>query len=221
MFKIKICGITSAADAGLAATAGADAIGLNFYPPSPRSLTIDEAQEICGQVPGSLKRVGVFVNHQESEIRQHVEILTLDAVQLHGDEPADLVRALHPIPVIRAFRCENGGLSQVREAIHCFRQSGPIPAAVLVDAHVPGQYGGTGQVLPWHQLDLVDGGLDGIPLVLSGGLTADNVAIAIRQARPWAVDTASGVESEPGDKDPDLVARFITQAAAVFSELEG
>ena len=79
----------------------------------------------------------------------------------------------------------------------------------------------TGYLLPWDQLDLIDGGLDGIPLVLSGGLTADNVASAIRQARPWAVDTASGVESEPGDKDPDLVARFVTQAAAVFSELEG
>ncbi len=221
MFKIKICGITSSGDASLAATAGADAIGLNFYPPSPRSLTIDQAQEICGQVPASLTRVGVFVNHQESEIRQHVEILTLDAVQLHGDEPDDLVRALHPIPVIRAFRCDDGGLSRVREAIHRFRQSGPVPAAILIDAHVPGQYGGTGQVLPWDQLNLVDGGLEGIPLVLSGGLTADNVASAIHQARPRAVDAASGVESGPGQKDPDLVVRFVAQAAAGLSELEG
>ena len=135
MFRIKICGITSSDDAQLAATAGADAIGLNFYPPSPRSLTIEQAREICQQVSGSLQRVGVFVNHGEAEIRQHVETLMLDAVQLHGEEPAGLIRALHPIPVIRAFRCRDQGLSQVREALESFRQSESLPAAVLVDAN--------------------------------------------------------------------------------------
>jgi len=221
VFRIKICGITSSDDAQLAATAGADAIGLNFYPPSPRSLTIEQAGEICRQVSGSLQRVGIFVNHGEAEIRQHVETLMLDAVQLHGEEPAGLIRALHPIPVIRAFRCRDQGLSQVREALESFRQSESLPAAVLVDAHLPGQYGGTGQVLDWQQLDPVDGRVDGCPLVLSGGLNAENVGSAIRQARPWAVDTASGVESGPGRKDPDLLARFVEQALTVFSELEG
>jgi len=221
VFRIKICGITRAADALLASDLGADAIGLNFYPPSPRSLTMDQAEEICQQVSGTLQRIGVFVNQGEDEIRRCVESLQLDAVQLHGDEPAELIKALHPIPVIRAFRCKEPGLAEVRSVLKALGQQQSMPAAVLLDAHLTGQYGGTGKVLDWQQLDPVDGTIDGCPLILSGGLTAENVGTAIRQARPWAVDTASGVESEPGRKDPGLLARFVEEAQAAIDGLSG
>ena len=219
MFQIKICGITTAADALLAAEAGADAIGLNFYPPSPRSLVFEQAEEISRQVSGMLLRVGVFVNQDEEEIRRCVESLQLEAVQLHGDEPASLIRTLHPIPVIRAFRCQEPGLAKVRETVEDYRQQQSIPAAVLLDAHLAGQYGGTGTVLDWQQLDSVDGTVGGCPLILSGGLTAENVGTAIGQVRPWAVDTASGVESEPGRKDPELLLQFVQQAKAAMASL--
>ncbi len=219
MFRIKICGITSSADALLAAEAGADAIGLNFYPPSPRSLTSEQAGEICQQISGTLQRIGVFVNQGEDEIRHCVESLQLDAVQLHGDEPAELIKALHPIPVIRAFRCQEPGLAEVRTSLDALGKIEAMPAAVLLDAHHPGQYGGTGRVLDWQHIDLVDGMIDGCPLILSGGLTPRNVGTAIQQARPWAVDTASGVESEPGHKDPELLRQFMAEAQAAIAAL--
>ena len=200
--------------------AGADAIGLNFYPPSPRSLTIEQAGEIC-QVSGTLQRIGVFVNQGEDEIRRCMESLQLDAVQLHGDEPAELIKALHPIPVIRAFRCKEPGLAEVRNALEALGKMQAMPAAVLLDAHLAGQYGGTGKILDWQQLDPGEGPVDGCPLILSGGLTAENVGTAIRQARPWAVDVASGVESEPGCKDPELLARFVEEAQAATAGLSG
>jgi phosphoribosylanthranilate isomerase len=221
VFQIKICGITRPADARLAAQAGADAIGLNFYPPSPRSLTWEQAEEICQQISGSLQRIGVFVNQGEDEIRHCVESLQLDAVQLHGDEPAELIKALHPIPVIRAFRCQEPGLAEVRKSLDALGKIEAIPSAVLLDAHLPGQYGGTGRVLDWQQLDPVDGTIDGWPFILSGGLTPKNVGTAIRQARPWAVDTASGVESKPGHKDPELLRRFVAEAQAAMAALSG
>ena len=219
MLRIKICGITRPADARLAVQAGADAIGLNFYAPSPRSLTLEQAQEICQQLEDNVQRVGVFVNHSEDAIRLHVEELQLDLVQLHGDEPAELIQALQPLDVIKACRCRNPGLDDARQLLAECREREALPAAMLLDAHVPGEYGGTGQVLEWQQFGHLDGALDGCPLILSGGLTADNVATAIEQARPRAVDTASGVESEPGLKDADLLARFIDEAQAAFSEL--
>ena len=213
VFCIKICGITSVADALLAAEAGADAIGLNFYDKSPRYVTAERAKEICDALPPGITKVGVFVNSLPNGIVATVQRVGLDAVQLHGDEGPELLVALGKLPAIKAFRCQGSTLDRVQ----AFLGHGPDSTrlvAVLLDAHAPGTYGGTGQVLDWKGLRGERAKLQGLPLILAGGLTPQNVAEAIRLARPDAVDTASGVESAPGQKDPAKVRAFIVAAKA-------
>lgn len=213
MFCIKICGITSVADALLAAEAGADAIGLNFYDKSPRYVTAERAKEICDALPGGVARIGVFVNSLPQGIIATVNRVGLNAVQLHGDEGPDFLAALAKLSVIKAFRCKESTLDRVKAFLDlCLDTS--VPSAVLLDAHAPGNYGGTGQVLDWKGLRGERAKLQGLPLILAGGLTPQNVAEAIRLARPDAVDTASGVESAPGQKDPAKVRAFIVAAKA-------
>ena len=211
MFRIKICGITSVEDALLAAEAGADAIGLNFYERSPRYVTTEVAQEICRVLPARVAKVGVFVNSLPKGIVASAQRVGLDAIQLHGDEGPDFLGALGKLPVIKAFRCRESTLNSVRAFLTlCPEPSFPI--AVLLDAHASGAYGGTGQVLDWQRLHAERPHLLGLPLILAGGLTPQNVAEAIRAARPDAIDTASGVEVSPGKKDPAKVRAFISAA---------
>jgi phosphoribosylanthranilate isomerase len=211
VFRIKICGITSVEDALLAAEAGADAIGLNFYERSPRYVTTERAKEICLALPAGVAKVGVFVNSLPKGIAAMAERVGLDVIQLHGDEGPDFLGSLGKLPVIKAFRCRESTLNSVRAFLTlCPEPSFPI--AVLLDAHAPGSYGGTGQVLDWRRLQAERHQLLGLPLILAGGLTPQNVAEAIRVARPDAVDTASGVEVSPGKKDPAKVRAFISAA---------
>ena len=213
MFRIKICGITSVEDALLAAEAGADAIGLNFYDKSPRYVTAEKAKEISDALPAGVAKVGVFVNSLPKGIIATVNRVGLTAVQLHGDEGPDFLAGLGKLPVIKAFRCKESTLDSVKAFLDlCGESSQPI--AVLLDAHAPGNYGGTGQILDWAGLARERNKLLGLPLILAGGLTSQNVAEAISLARPDAVDTASGVESAPGKKDPEKVRPFVAAAKA-------
>jgi len=210
MFRVKICGITSVDDAQIACAAGADAIGLNFYSGSPRYCHPDRAKAIAASVPGVCK-VGVFVNASAEEICQIAENVRLDLVQLHGDETPELLRSIRPLGVVRAFRVSDD-LSSASEYLRQCHALMCVPRMLLVDAAKPGQYGGTGDTLDWNWLGRNRVHLGGLPLVLAGGLNAENVATAIDAARPWGVDTASGVESSPGQKSPARVRAFVAAA---------
>jgi phosphoribosylanthranilate isomerase len=207
--RIKICGVTTPEDAGTAVRLGADAIGLNFHPPSPRFISLVTAAEIIGELPASVEVVGVFVNQPLAQIVAEMGALSrLAAVQWHGQErePASACS----LPLIAAFGVQDEKSLQAigRYLDHC-RALGRLPAALLVDAHVPGQHGGTGQRAPW---ELLASFRPGVPVILAGGLTPENVAEAVRIVRPDAVDVASGVESARGRKDADKMRRFIDNA---------
>jgi len=188
-----------------AADAGADAVGLNFHAPSPRYLDPHVAAPLIRALPPFLTAVGVFV---EQPVRQMCALayqLGLGSVQWVGREPP--LEDTYPFGLIAAFRVQQAvDLDAIRAYVERMRTAGRAPAAVLIDAHVAGQYGGTGQTAPW---DLLTGFDPGVPLILAGGLTPENVAEAIRIVRPYGVDVASGVESRPGRKHPEKVRRFV------------
>jgi phosphoribosylanthranilate isomerase len=219
MFRIKICGITRIEDAAVAAEAGADAIGLNFYAKSPRCVSLETAATIAQAVAGGPLVVGVFVNASAAEIAQAVASVPLGAIQLHGDEQPEFVDELPPgVPVIRAARIGTAGLAEAaayRDA--CVAAGRPL-AAVLLDASVkvqPGEevvYGGSGHRLDWPRVAAERGVLASTPVILAGGLTPVNVAEAISVSRCDGVDTASGVESSPGVKDHEMVRAFVAAA---------
>jgi phosphoribosylanthranilate isomerase len=217
MFRIKICGLTSAEDAALVAAAGADAVGLNFYPQSPRFLAPPAAERIVEALPRGVVKVGLFVNAAADEICRTFDRLGLDLVQLHGDEPPGLLAQLGDRPVMRAFRVGPDGLAPVERYLAECGRLGCLPRLVLVDAHVRGLYGGSGKLADWDAIRHypADGSLP--PLVLAGGLSPENVGEAVRTVHPAGVDTASGVESSPGRKDPALVRRFVAAALDAFA----
>lgn len=199
MTRVKICGVTRVADALHAAHAGADAIGLNFYPRSPRCVSRETAAAIAAALPEGVCRVGVFVDAGREEIAAVAATVGLDAIQFHGDEPRALCAGWDR-PTIKAVRVDG---PQALAAAADY----PVDY-LLADAHVVGLPGGTGRRVPvaW---------LVGVPsqrLILAGGLTPETVAEAVRAVRPAAVDVASGVESAPGIKDPEKVERFIANA---------
>ncbi|MEO8493595.1 MAG: phosphoribosylanthranilate isomerase [Planctomycetota bacterium] len=219
MFKIKICGINSVKDAQLVGLAGADAVGLNFYDQSPRYVNLDTAQKVIGVLRPNVKRVGLFVNSAADDINRIAEQLQLDYIQLHGDEPPELLAELSERPIIRAFRFGEAGADEIARFLEACG-SGRRPDAILVDALKPGEYGGTGEVVDWDAVSNARGVLGGLPLVLAGGLTPFNVANAVAKVRPDAVDTASGVETRPANKDPMLVRAFVNAAKKAFQQLE-
>jgi len=220
VFRIKICGITSVADATTVARTGADAIGLNFYSKSPRCADLRRAEEVAMALPTGVRKIGLFVNSTAAEVVRVYEHLGLDVIQLHGDEPPEMLALLRPRPVIRAFRCGDAGFGPLFEYMNECRLHGYSPQAVLIDSYQPGRYGGTGQVTDWTRIPELRKELANIPVILAGGLRPENVAEAIRVARPTAVDTASGVESSPGVKDEDLVREFVNNATAAFDRLK-
>jgi len=201
MVRVKICGITSLADARTAIDAGAFAIGLNFHPSSPRRVEIAQARAISDGLPSDIWRVGVFVDRDRGAIEQIVREAGLTALQFHGNETPEFCRGWD-VPVIKVVR------ARVRSDVDRLRAY-PVEL-VLVDAYVEGTPGGTGERFDWSLLD----GFERERLILSGGLNPDNVAEAVRTVGPWAVDVASGVESRPGVKDPEKVKRFIRDAQA-------
>ncbi len=216
MFRVKICGITTVADAAEAVKAGADAIGLNFFKGSPRYVSPEIAARITDSLPVEIAKVGVFVNLPISEIIAIVAKSGLTAVQLHGDEPPEYVRQLAPRSVIKAFRLQRGQLQTIEEYLDQCLLLGASPIAILLDAYEPGQFGGTGKAADWP-LAVEYSHIGGAPpLVLAGGLRPDNVRDAIRCVKPAAVDTASGVELAPGKKDPAKMAAFASAAQAAL-----
>lgn len=219
MFQIKICGITRPEDARQAAAAGADAIGLNFYPRSKRYVSPELAREIAAELPAEVARVGVFVNATAEEIFDVADAVPLDWIQLHGDEPPGFLPQLAGRRVIRALRCGSEGITPLAEYLEYCESLEAPPAAVLVDALTSdGEYGGTGVQAPWDLLAGSRTWLLGKPLILAGGLVPENVAEAIVHVRPLAVDTASGVESSPGIKDAARMREFVATARKAFEQ---
>jgi phosphoribosylanthranilate isomerase len=196
--RVKICGVTCEEDAELALGFGADMIGLNFYPPSPRSLTLEQARGIRLVIGNRCQVVGVFVNAARSYIDQRMRELRLDYLQFHGDEDDDAL-AGWPVRVIRAIR-QKGAVSA--DAIERCKAD-----YVLLDTWHPQLFGGTGRTRSLEGL----GGLALGHVILSGGLSPENVAQAA-SLRPYAVDVASGIESAPGIKDPAKLRSFILNA---------
>jgi phosphoribosylanthranilate isomerase len=211
MVRIKICGVTTPEDARMAADAGADAVGLNFYPKSPRYVTPIQAAAVVRALPPFTATVGVFVGMPMRQVCAIAFQLGLRAVQTYDNEPP--TEDPFPFAHTPAFRVKDAaGLDHVRRFVEVATALGRRPAAVLIDSHVEGQVGGTGQKAPWELLIGFD---PGVPIILAGGLTPENVAEAIAVVKPWAVDVASGVESAPGHKDYAKVSRFVKIARNV------
>lgn len=205
--RVKICGVTTVEDGRECANAGAEWIGLNFYPPSPRCLDMARAASIVMALPRSATPVGVFVNRPAAEVAAIAQKLRLRTVQLHGKEPPEDLVVLAHLQLIKAFRL--GRPSDWQLVIDYLGRAevlGRVPDAILIDAFVPGQAGGTGASVDSEVLDH----LPPFPrIILAGGLTPENVAAKVARVQPWMVDVASGVESTPGRKDPVKVAKFI------------
>jgi phosphoribosylanthranilate isomerase len=199
--RIKLCGITTLDDAQMAVEVGAWAVGCILWPRSPRVCDPAEAARIATAVRRRVQVCGVFVNQHLDEVTELVDALGLTMVQLHGDEgPAycSEVARRTGAKVVKAAAVRTQADVQALETFHTDFH--------MLDAHRPGMRGGTGETFDW---ELVRARRSSIPLILSGGLTADNVAEAIAAIRPFAVDTASGTEASPGVKDPDKVAAFV------------
>jgi phosphoribosylanthranilate isomerase len=200
MTRVKICGVTSVDDALASVEAGADAIGVNFARRSPRRVEVELARAILEALPRHVVSVGVFVDSSEAEIRDVIARTGLRCVQLHGDEPAELVAAFLP-HAYKALRVRGAGVLE---------EAARYPGEhLLLDAYVPGVEGGTGATFDWA----IAAKLARVRQVtLAGGLTPDNVAEAVREVRPFCVDVASGVELSPGRKDRAKVRAFIAAA---------
>jgi len=202
--KIKFCGLTSLEDAQHAAGVGAWAVGLIFWPQSPRRCSLDAAAEISAALRRRLEVVGVFVNPTLDEVAGVVDAVGLTMVQLHGDEGPVFcgeVARRTGCKVIKAARVRSGADIQALSAFHTDYH--------LLDSYVPGKPGGTGETFAW---ELARAHKGSVPMILSGGLTPENVGEAVAAVRPFAVDVASGVERAPGLKEPGKLAAF---AAAV------
>jgi len=201
--KVKICGITSVADALAAVDAGSDALGFMFYAPSPRNVSLGAAAEIIRQLPPFVAKVGVFVNPAEDEVRRAIEECGLDTLQFHGEETPEFCRRFS-LKTMKAFR--------VRDA-ESLEQTQPYTnEAWLLDSYVAGQLGGTGARFNW---DLATEAARRHTVLLAGGLTPENAAEAVRKVRPYGLDVSSGVESAPGKKDAAKVRAFIAAAKSV------
>jgi phosphoribosylanthranilate isomerase len=198
--QIKFCGITSLPDAELAVAAGAWAVGLIFWPGSPRACGLDEAAAIAASVKRRAEIAGVFVNPTLDEIATTADAVGLTLLQLHGDEgPAFCAEAARRTGcrVIKAVRVSSGADIQALASFPTDYH--------LLDSHRLGQWGGTGETFSW---ELVQAHRGSVPMILSGGLRAENVAAAIAATHPFAVDVASGVERSPGEKDPEKIRAF-------------
>ncbi|MEP3480147.1 MAG: phosphoribosylanthranilate isomerase [Fuerstiella sp.] len=212
----KVCGLTQQENTRMVVAAGADAIGLNFYPKSKRFVSLETAVELRKQIPEHVDVVGVFVNRCAEEVIDIAQAVSLTAIQFHGDESVAQMKHVYDCrpstKIYRAFRLGHENLKQTIAEVAALEEAGVPLSAVLVDAFVAGEFGGTG-----HQLDhklIQQLPIDWPPLIVAGGLTADNVADCINAVNPWGVDVASGVESEPGVKTRGKTEQFIRAAKA-------
>ena len=201
--RIKICGITRPEDAWRAAELGADAIGLVFYEPSPRNVSIEQASEILDILPPFVTSVGLFVNASADEVNSILELLSLDLLQFHGDESPEFCASFDR-PWIKAIRMAEG--VDLRAEAERYADAWGL----LLDAYHPALPGGTGESFEWERVP------DDLPtsVILAGGLRADNVGEAIRSVQPYAVDVSGGVEAEKGVKDWGKMADFVAAVHA-------
>jgi phosphoribosylanthranilate isomerase len=196
--RVKICGITNAADARSAAEAGADMIGLMFYESSPRQVTLETAREISRALPPEVLSVGVFVNPDKAFVERAIDGCRLSLLQFHGDEAPDFCTQFGLLS-LKALRVRD---TESLKMLENYQTS-----AFLLDAYSAGVPGGTGEKFDW---DLAVAAQKlGKPIFLAGGLTPENVGAAVKKVRPFAVDVSSGVESAPGRKDPEKMRAFI------------
>jgi phosphoribosylanthranilate isomerase len=196
--RVKICGITRVEDARAAIAAGCDAIGLVFYPPSARHVNLETAAEIVAGIPPFVSVVGLFVDAEPEQINAVLKHVRLDMLQFHGNETPEQCN-LYGVPYMKAIRVKAGtNLLQYAEQ---FKQA----RALLLDAFIEGVPGGTGQKFDWN---IIPESLP-LPVVLAGGLTAENVTAAIRQVQPYAVDVSGGVEINKGIKDAAKIVAFM------------
>jgi phosphoribosylanthranilate isomerase len=196
--RIKICGLREPEHVRVAAEAGADAIGLNFHKPSARYIEPKAAAALAATFPPYVTAVGLFVDLPEAEIRAILAQVPLGLLQFQGDESPEFCERFG-LPYVRAVRMEEG--TELLEYAQRFSRA----KALLLDAHVPGEAGGTGRTFDWARIPR---GLP-IPIILSGGLDSHNVGRAVREVQPWAVDVSSGVEASRGVKDPVKIVEFI------------
>ncbi len=206
--RVKICGITSIEDGLAAAQAGTDAIGLVFYGKSPRKVGLEQARAIAAALPPFVTTVALFVDPTAAEVKAAIEAVQPDLLQFHGDESPEFCRSFGR-PYLKAVRVKPG-LDLLQYAARFSEARG-----LLLDAYVDGEAGGTGQRFDW---DLIPHDLPK-PVVLAGGLAPGNVAEAIRQVRPWAVDVSSGVEAAKGIKDAARIAAFVNEVKRVDVQL--
>jgi phosphoribosylanthranilate isomerase len=205
--KVKICGVTSLEDARLAVAEGAWAVGMIFHEPSPRSCAPGVAADICAELKRHAETVGVFFNHPLDEVAGMADGIGFTAIQLHGDEGPTYCDELFRRTGARIIKAARVGSKADIQAMDAFRRVD----LHLLDTRVEGVPGGTGETFDWS---LTRERRSRVPLILSGGLTAENVAGAIEAVRPWGVDVASGVEAEPGVKDPEKLRAFFAAARA-------
>lgn len=208
MTRIKICGITRVEDVISAAHTGADAIGLVFYDKSPRHVTLQQAAQLAAAIPPFVTLVGLFVNASADEVRRVLQVVPLDVLQFHGEEEPDYC-AQFGRPYLKAIRVR-AGVDLIQYAALFSDAQG-----LLLDAFVEGTHGGTGSSFDWG---LIPQHLP-LPVILSGGLHAGNVAEAVRQIRPYAVDVSSGVEAGKGIKDAAKIAAFINEVNKIDVQL--
>ena len=207
MGKIKICGITNATDAQLAAKLGADALGFNFYPESPRFVGRERVRAIVASLPPFVVPVAIFVDEAPEFIRETCDFCGIRTVQLHGEEAPAVLGKLRAYKIIKAFRIQSE-----RDLIQLRKYDAD---AFLLDAYAPDKRGGTGMSFNWQ---LAKSAASALPVLLAGGLNPDNVAEAIQVVNPYGVDVCSGVELEPGKKDRRLLRQFIQKARRSFWE---
>ena len=198
MTRVKICGITNTDDVLLACESGADAIGLVFYPPSPRYINIAQAVEVVECLPPFVTSVALFVNAQRNFIEQVIEQVPIDVLQFHGDETAAFCASFKR-PYLKAIRMKPG------LDLYAVQDEYASAQGLLLDTYKKGVPGGTGESFNWdkvpHDLNL--------PIILAGGLVPENIAQAISQVKPYAVDVSGGVEASKGKKDPDKIIHFM------------
>ncbi|WP_122446990.1 phosphoribosylanthranilate isomerase [Pseudomonas viridiflava] len=197
--RSKICGITRIEDALAAVEAGADAIGLVFYAKSPRAVSVQQARAIIAALPPFITTVGLFVNASRCELNETLDAVALDMLQFHGDETPEECDGYHR-PYIKALRVKAG--DDIEQACRTYRNA----RGVLLDTYVEGVPGGTGETFDWA---LIPSELSK-PVILAGGLTSANVAQAIAQVKPYAVDVSGGVEKGKGIKDREKILAFMS-----------
>ncbi len=196
--RVKVCGICTADDAVAAVSAGADAIGMVFYPKSPRHISVSTAKYITSSLPPFVSAVGLFVNSSFQDVSDVLAEVQLTLLQFHGDEDESFCNSFK-LPYIKALRVKTG--SDLRQECRQYESA----RGILLDSYKKGLPGGTGETFDW---DVIPDGLP-LPVILAGGLDSINVKQAIATVKPWAVDVSSGVEESPGKKDPLKIAQFI------------